>query len=487
MKKDNSIEKNIISFLNYLWGPLFSALLSFLIVPLITRLISPDQLGKASMYELSISLISMIIFLGLDQALLREGKRKENFNSIFSSAFFPSLFLSISISVIILIFSKNISFLLLNEYNFLFVLLISVLMPVLVINRFSQVILRLEDKGKRFSISMVFKKITYLMILSFLLLISRDYTIVIFAIFLSWFFQTVFLFTSTRKEWKMLEKFNYTKFISMLKFGFPVLVGSIIYYLLQTTDRFSLRYLSDFQQIGIYSACLRITAVLTLIRSAFTTFWIPKSYQIYDENKNTEIFDKIAKIIFCITGFLYILIVMFKDFIILILGAEYREAVILLPWLLLIPISNVLSDIFGIGITGTKKTSWNIFVVVIAAVFNLLGNILLVPDLGALGASISSGLSFLLFLWIKIIISKRLGIKISISRLLFNTLILIFICIESLVIKNFFLLESLLTINALLFIFINKNEFLISIRKSVYYFKKIFRKRRKNTDKASTE
>lgn len=236
------------------------------------------------------------------------------------------------------------------------------------------------------------------------------------------------------------------------------MLGAIISYVLQTTDRFTLRYLSNFEQIGIYSAAFKITSIIAIVRGAFTTYWIPKSYQIYDKDKDTNLFNDIAKFVFSIVGVIFFLITIFKDAIVLVLGKEYRQAVILLPWVLLIPISNILSDIFGIGITGSRKTYWNAIIVSVAAFLNLIGNVILVPRMGALGAAISSGASYVWFMWLRILISKYLGIKIFLRRIKLNTLLILLAALISLVINGIIYQISVISVLFLIFTFINRRE-----------------------------
>ena len=53
-------------------GPIVSAFIGFITVPLVTNFISPEEYGKASMFSLVQGILSMIIYLGMDQAFVRE-------------------------------------------------------------------------------------------------------------------------------------------------------------------------------------------------------------------------------------------------------------------------------------------------------------------------------------------------------------------------------------------------------------------------------
>lgn len=462
------------SIIHYFSGRIISAILSFTLLPLITRLINPEQLGKASMYNLVLSFISMIVFLGLDQSVLREGKFKKSTSNLILTAFVAVVLISSILICLIVLFWKSFSLVVIGDTNFLFILLIVLTIPFLIISRFSQIILRLKNRSKKYSFAFIIKKAAYLGFFSLLVFFSKNYLVIVIATFLSWCSESVYFLLVTKKEWERPKHVNYQKLKPMLKFGFPMMLSAIIYYIFETTDRLSIRYFSDFSELGIYSAGFRISAILLLFRSAFTTFWIPKSYQLFDSNRNTNYFNRLANLIFAFFGFLILLMLIFKEIIILILGIEYRSAVILLPWLFLIPLSHVLSDVLGIGITGNKKTTWNIFIVSITAIINLAGNILLVPKFGALGAAISSGLSFLIFLWLKILISKFLGIKIKLNKLIVNTLLFVFSSLVNIIVNSLIYQKLVLVIILSVFLLINKNEIKKVIKRLYNFIKQKF-------------
>jgi O-antigen/teichoic acid export membrane protein len=68
----------------------------------------------------------------------------------------------------------------------------------------------------------------------------------------------------------------------------------------------------------------------------------------------------------------------------------------------------VVSETTVLGINLTKKTYWHIVVTGISALTNFMGNQILVPMLGARGAAISTGLSYVLFFVLRTLIAEKL-------------------------------------------------------------------------------
>ena len=90
-------------------------------------------------------------------------------------------------------------------------------------------------------------------------------------------------------------------------------------------------------------------------------------------------------------------LITFKDIIVLLLGSRYREAVFIFPYLVFMPIMYTISETTVIGVNFKKKTKYHINIATVSAVFNLIGNLILVPRLGARGAAISTGLAYIVF------------------------------------------------------------------------------------------
>ena len=92
----------------------------------------------------------------------------------------------------------------------------------------------------------------------------------------------------------------------------------------------------------------------------------------------------------------------------MILSPEYRKAAIVVPFLMIYPVVSTLSETTSMGITFSRKSYFAIVVSSVSAGLNILGNILLVPKFGVLGASISTGISYIAYFWSRTLISRVL-------------------------------------------------------------------------------
>jgi O-antigen/teichoic acid export membrane protein len=75
------------------------------------------------------------------------------------------------------------------------------------------------------------------------------------------------------------------------------------------------------------------------------------------------------------------------------------------PFLLFSPIMYSVSETTVVWINFKKKTYWHIVITAVSALVNYIGNALLVPVYAARGAAISTGVSYIVFFWMRTMIS----------------------------------------------------------------------------------
>ena len=97
-----------------------------------------------------------------------------------------------------------------------------------------------------------------------------------------------------------------------------------------------------------------------------------------------------------------------KDFIIFLLGNDYRRAMYIFPFLTFMPVMYTISETTVLGINFQKKTYMHIVVAGVSAAVNFIGNSILVPIYGAKGAAISTGFSYVVLFLVRTIVSRKL-------------------------------------------------------------------------------
>ncbi len=454
--KDKEVSNNFIkNFAGFSFGPIISAVIGFLTVPLTTWLIEPSMFGKASMFVTAQSLVSLMLFLGFDQAFVREYREVDDKkNLLYNSLLLPVLF-SLVLLTIIIIKREYISLILFSETDFLSIIILAVSIPILIYKRFGLLLLRMEEKGLIYSLIQILEKVIYLIILIPVFLFwERSYRSIIISSFGMIIIMTLVELIITRKYWFKKVTLDKKLLKRMSKFGIPLIPVGILVWVMNSMDKVSLRIWSDFNEIGLYAGAFKIVLVMDIIKRSFSNFWVPVSYRWYNEKVSIKKFETVNRNLSAFLSLVFALIVISRNIIILMLDPLYSSSASLVPFLLFVPIMYTLSETTVLGIAFSRRTVFNLYITIIVAIINLSGNIYLVPRFGALGAAIATAFSYILFFILRSIIGNRLWEGISLRKGFINLALLVLL--SGLTLFNIFYLEIAVTV---IIIFVNYREY----------------------------
>ncbi|MFC4557931.1 lipopolysaccharide biosynthesis protein [Virgibacillus kekensis] len=469
---EDSLKRLVSRFFSFSLGPSIAALIGLIIVPITTYFVSPSEFGKASMYTLAYTIGSIFIYFGLDQSFLREYHSNPDKRKVFANAVILPLTFSVVLCVTLLFFYKEISMLLFGEINFIAIFYLSFSLILAIVNRFSLLKIRIQEKAKLYSAYTILIKLLEAIILIIILFYyDKSFIGIIKATFFSLLVVTLIQFLSTFKDWKSIFQIDKVLIKKLLAFGLPLVPATIIIWVFSSMDRLALKYWSTFTELGIYAVAFKIVAILAIFKQAFATFWIPTAYRWYENKVSNNKFEKVGQLVAFYMGLIFIGIISFKDLIIQILGGPYSVAALSVPFLLFSPLMYTMSECTSLGIAFKRKTNYNILISVAVAILNLFGNFLLVPKYGALGASISTGVSYIAFFWLRTMISRRLWHKFQIKIYIYNTVLMIVVASVSLLFDS--LILNLLFILLLCLLNIKALKYSVTIIKTIFNRKEI--------------
>ncbi|PAD35123.1 lipopolysaccharide biosynthesis protein, partial [Terribacillus saccharophilus] len=432
----NNFVKRLIAFSA---GPIIGAGISFITIPLTTYFISPEEYGKASLFVLFQMLFATIIYLGLDQSYTREYNESDNKKVLLQNALIIPLLLSLFLFLLIAIFHKNVSLLLFkSEIYTIPVLLFGIMIIFMVTERFILLSVRMEEKALEYSIlNILVKFVTLIGTLVIVYFVRRDFLTVIYSATLGQIIGDMFLIIKYRDLLNFRHyKPDFSLKKNMLKFGLPILVAASITSLLNSLDRIFLRTYSDFYQLGIYTATLRIVATLNIVQNSFTSFWVPTAYRWHQSGKDIKYFKIVSDGILFVMSMLFMFIVTFKDFIVTLLSSEYIDAKFIVAFLCLQPIMYTVSETTCLGIVFSRKSYMNIWISLLSIIPNIVLNILLTPIYGAIGTAIATAVSYFVFFWGRTYFSRRTGLKFNVIKHLVVFCLVFVVCFINLTKNN---------------------------------------------------
>jgi len=412
-------------FLTFSIGPIASSAISFITVPLATWLIAPEEFGKASMFSLVLSLFGLAAYLGLDQAFVREFNTTEDKRTLLLHACLPPLILSCLASLGILVFSEPLSLLLYGQSSFIGIASLALCLPLTILERFNMQVVRMQERARLYSgISVTRQSIYALFMVGFLytmrsflgILIATTLASLLISVALTWMNRGLWNHSGLELDKELLQR--------LLAFGLPLVPANIIGWLFAGMDRLALRTWSDFTQIGLYATGFKIAGVFLIAQSAFCTFWIPTAYRWYENKEAPEKFERVSNTVSALMCLAGIIVIISRHLLILIFNSRYSAASVLVPFLIFYPILYTISETTALGIAFCRKTVLTLIITVTCATINGIGNAILVPLYGALGAAVSTAIAYFAFFWLRTILSGLVWIKMETQTHAVNIVIL---------------------------------------------------------------
>ena len=184
----------------------------------------------------------------------------------------------------------------------------------------------------------------------------------------------------------------------LVKVGYPYIFASLAYWLFSSMDRWMLAAYSSVEETGIYSVAFRFSSVILFISMAFGQSWSPVAVKLkadYPEQYR-ELYGRVLIYLLFVMTFVGGFVSLFAPEIILwIMPEEYFHSTLSLIVLSFAVVIQSTQQVTMIGISLEKRTMLFSRIAWIAALINLILNYFLIPVWGALGASISTAISFL--------------------------------------------------------------------------------------------
>ena len=135
-------------FIGFSVGPIVGAIIGFITIPITSNLISPDQFGLSSMFNLANTILTLIVILGIDQAFMREYNEYEDKKKLlFNSLLIPFLG-TIIISAILILFKDFFAEILFDDSAITKpVILLAICSPFFIIEKVMLLSIRMQERA----------------------------------------------------------------------------------------------------------------------------------------------------------------------------------------------------------------------------------------------------------------------------------------------------------------------------------------------------
>ncbi len=427
-----SVKKLIANILKFSFVSVFSAVLSIIVLPLISRVFPPEEYGKINMFFTAGNMLMVFALAGLDIAYIRffyEPLGGMNRKQLF---LFPILFGSaISISAFVLITTINptfISKLIFGEINIFALFLLLLYIISLIIFRQLNTTYRMEQNAKQYNIQNLLKITVNRVAFVLVAFIAPSYIYAISFITVGMLLLTLFYL---RKQIKFGKGLNLNiprdTLKKLLMFSFPLMPATLIVWLNNSTAKFILSGLGHYDEIGKFAIATSLANIFSIIPAGFAVYWSSFMYSSY--KTEGSLIQKVHNYIMIISICVILTVFLSQDILYGILGPNYRISQFYFMLIMLNPIQSLINETTSYGIIIANKTHFHLISSVLGYVVNILICVFAIPKMGAFGAAAGIAFSSITILLVKTIIGQSLYRSIErYSKTIIGLSILIFLC-----------------------------------------------------------
>jgi O-antigen/teichoic acid export membrane protein len=461
--------------MNYSWGAVFNKLLIFLLLPVISRSLKPEEFAVYSIMLLFAAIASHCFQLGLHQSLLTlYYKQPDNAArlSLISTTWHTVTINATILSAIIFIFRKSFAQLMINSPND-FSILICLTLVIIIFDVFSGlvlVLLNIRQQSREYSILNLTKNIvTLLLVLIFSLLGSLDifkFFIILAVSSIASYLHSLFFFRIIWRELsdgnKIYQKFSVELFRDIIRFGIFMVPATFAVISLQSADRYMLNLLSPrtLYDAGIYAIAYKIGMIITLFTVVFDLLFFPYIMQIKDLDYAKRQLKKLFNFYSLSACLIAVCIIIFSREIFLVLDSSYQEGASLVFFGVISMFLRGLSNILILGFYILKRSESIALASVLAALINIFLNWLWIPGFGMLGAGFASIIAYLFIVLVNYITVEK-AFKVGYNAMW------IFISLFVMLIASFI---NLIAVNLSISLFITKISVLLMIFSLTYLY-----------------
>lgn len=406
MEKESLIKSSLVYVI-------FSGLnkaVPFLLLPIITEYITPEEYGYITLFLLFVAIISPLISIGYRGALQRYYYKLpyENLKKFVSNGLIVIFLLSVLVFFGTLIFATNIVDLF--KLSFSWIILAVIVSLFYSLSEVVFVLFQNSNKpfqfgGLEFIRTIVNVSISVYLIVEYKIwegrIIGYSCSIIFVGFFAIFYLWKLRLLTLNQEE-------SYYK--SILKFGLPTIPHTISGMVIFMSDRLFISEMVGLKQTGLYSIGFQIAQIVLITQDAMIKAWTPwlfSKLSIGQINKNS-LMKYIYLLLSIIVGLVLTLNLIspfiFKYFV----DSKYSLSISFVIYISIGFAFNGFYKVISSFIFYHEKTNLLPFITISSALINLILNYVLISSYGAIGASIATMLSFFYCFVLAAIINQKI-------------------------------------------------------------------------------
>lgn len=384
----------------YAFGNFLGKIVSFLLLPVYTRFLTPHDYGIKELVGLSTDVIGVLLATAISSALYRfyfEYEDIKDRNEVISSAMITIGSIAF-LAVLLLYFATKTmaTYILDSEDLYYFFMLSFTSLWFQSLNHISYNYLRANQQSVKF-ITLSF--INMLFVISLNIYLICIVKLGVLGVLISTLAGSIIMFCVLTIPLIVHVGFRFSleKTKAMLRFGLPMIPAQIGAFVVHLSDRFFIKSYCSIADAGLYSLGYRFGALpSTFISEPFNQTWQPRRFEIHKQEGSEKLFGKIFTYFLCLMFFVGLGVsVLTKDLLMIVADERFWSAYKIVPIIVLAITIFTFHYHFDMGILIHKKTKYLAYINFSNGIFILLLNFILIPKHGVYGAAFATLIAFI--------------------------------------------------------------------------------------------
>lgn len=387
-------------------------IINFLLVPLYTNVLNPDDYGLLILMYSFVAVIYVFLIYGMETAYFRYSELNDDKKKVYNTSLISILSTSLIFILISFSFSSQIAGWIRHESYANFVQWFVIIMALDAVAAIPFAKLRAESRPIRFA-TIKFVNIGINLGLNLFFILLCPFIIKNYSTGLIWHFihavynpelgfvayvfisnliaSTITIIMLLPEIFKLQFQFDYRLWKQLIAYGFPLLIIGFAFAMNEMFGRILMNYLLPenvaFNEIGVYSASIKLAILLSLFVQAFRYAAEPFFFAQEKVANSKKVYAQVMKYFVIIMLFASLGILLYIDIIKLMIGKEFRSAIGVIPILLSAYIFIGIFYNLSFWYKLTNKTSYGAILALGGTIITIVLNFILIPIYGYMGSA----------------------------------------------------------------------------------------------------
>lgn len=385
-------------------------MLSFILVPIYTGVMAPELYGEATIIFTWFAIFNVFLAYGMETAFFRFYNKNKNKEIVVSTSLISIAATTFIFMCLALLFQNSLASLLEMPLKYVKYLVFILVIDALVIIPFAW--LRANDKPMKYAVIKILNVAVNLglnlLFLVWLPEITQNNSNGIYIpnyeisyIFISMLIASGITFAIMLPLY-LDCKYTFDKVLwkKMMSYAWPVLVAGIAFTINEVFDRLLLERLLDPEtakrNVGMYSACYKLSLFMTLFATAFRMGIEPFFFSHSDSENPQKTYAQITNYFVIIGSVILLGVIVFSDVLksIIIPNETYWEAMSIVPIIILASFFLGIYHNLSVWYKVTDKTGYGAAISVTGAIITIGINFVFIPKIGYMASAIATLLAY---------------------------------------------------------------------------------------------